>query len=100
MKKFLGFFSGFASTKIRPQEKIDNFAFKNSNIIIEGHFERERIILHEQNLKHRKIILLINFIFAPTFFLIASYQILENYAILINYKSLFQENDFPQLHRF
>ena len=23
-------------TKIRPQEKIDNFAFKNSNIIIEG----------------------------------------------------------------
>ena len=22
--------------KIRPQEKIDNFAFKNSNIIIEG----------------------------------------------------------------
>ena len=24
------------STKIRPQAKIDNFAFKNSNIIIEG----------------------------------------------------------------
>ena len=23
-------------TKIRPQAKIDNFAFKNSNIIIEG----------------------------------------------------------------
>ena len=25
-----------SSTKIRPQAKIDNFAFKNSNIIIEG----------------------------------------------------------------
>ena len=41
-----------------------------------------------------------NFIFAPTFFLIASYQILKNYAILINYKSLFQENDSLQLDRF
>ena len=28
----------FSSTKIRPQAKIDNFAFKNSNIIIEGLF--------------------------------------------------------------
>ena len=35
-------------------------------------FEREKIILHDKNLKHRKIILLINFIFDPTFFLIAS----------------------------
>ena len=25
-----------SATKIRPQAKIDNFAFKNSNIIIEG----------------------------------------------------------------
>ena len=30
---YLGYFS---STKIRSQTKIDNFAFKNSNIIIEG----------------------------------------------------------------
>ena len=28
----------FLSTKIRPQTKIDNFAFKNSNIIIKGLF--------------------------------------------------------------
>ena len=44
-------------------------------ILLKGYFEREKIILHEKNLKHRKIILLINFIFDPTFFLIASYQI-------------------------
>ena len=30
--------TSFSSTKIRPQAKIDNFAFKNSNIIIEGLF--------------------------------------------------------------
>ena len=41
-----------------------------------------------------------NFIFAPTFFLIASYQILKNDAILINYKSLFQEKDSLRLNRF
>ena len=29
-------FKGSSSTNIRPQEKIDNFAFKNSNIINEG----------------------------------------------------------------
>ena len=28
----------FSSTKIRPQAKRDKFAFKNSNIIIEGLF--------------------------------------------------------------
>ena len=47
-----------------------------------------------------KIILLINFIFDPTFFLIASYQIFKNYAILINYKSLFQEKYSLQLNHF
>ena len=51
-------------------------------------------------MKHRKIILLINFIFDPTFFLIVSYQILKNYAILINHESFFQRKDFPQLHHF
>ena len=29
-------FQGSSSTKIKPQAKIDNFAFKNSNIIIKG----------------------------------------------------------------
>ena len=69
--------------------KADNFAFKNSNIIIS----------HLKNLKHKKIILLINFIFDTTFFLIAYDQILKNYAILINHESFFQRKDFPQLHR-
>ena len=59
-----------------------------------------RINFHEKNLKYRKIILLINFIFAPTFFLIASYQILKNHAILINYKALFQEKDCLQVNHF
>ena len=31
-------FINFNIFKIRPQAKIDNFAFKNSNIIIEGQF--------------------------------------------------------------
>ena len=67
---------------------------------MKGYFEREKIILHEKNLKHRKIILLITFIFDPTFFPIAYYQILQNYANLINHESFFQKKDFPQLHRF
>ena len=68
-------------------------------LLLKGYFEREKINFHEKNLKYRKIILLINFISAPTFFLIASYQILKNYTILINYKSLFQEKDSLQLHQ-
>ena len=44
--------------------------------------------VYEKNLKYGKIILLITFIFTPTFFLIASHQILKSYPILINYKSL------------
>ena len=66
-------------------------------LLLKGYFERVKINFHETNLKYRKIILLINFIFAPTFFLIPSCQILKNYAILINYKSLFQEKDSLQL---
>ena len=60
-------------------------------LLLKGYFGREKINFHKKNFKYRKIILLINFIFAPTFFLIASYQILKNYAISINYKSLFQK---------
>ena len=65
-----------------------------------GYFEREKIILQEKNLKDGKITLLIDFIFDPNFFLIASYQILKNYAILINHESLFQRKHFPQLYCF
>ena len=90
-------------------------------LLLKGEFEREKIIFHEKNLKHKKIILLINrmvcywkigfrvhkmiksnlikrfgsdrFIFAQTYFLIASNQIFKNNAILINHGSFFQEKD-------
>ena len=35
-------FQGSWSTKIKSQAKIDNFAFKNSNIIIEGLFWKRK----------------------------------------------------------
>ena len=41
-------------------------------LLLNGYFGREKINFHEKNLKYRKIILLINFIFAPNLFLIAS----------------------------
>ena len=47
-----------------------------------------------------KMILLIYFIFDPTYFLIASSHILKNDAILINHGSFFKEKDSPQLDRF
>ena len=51
-------------------------------------------------MKHKKIILLINFISVQTYFLITSSQIFKKYAILINHGSFFQRKDFPQLDRF
>ena len=74
-------------TKIRPQAKIDNYAFKNSRIIIEGLIWERKDYFHEKNLKKKK--LLINFIYAQTYFLVASSQSLKNDAILINYGSFF-----------
>ena len=68
-------------------------------LLLKGYFEREKIIFHKKNLKHKKIILLINFIFVPTFFLIASYQILQNDAILISHESFFHEKESSQLYR-
>ena len=69
-------------------------------LLLKGYFEREKIIFHEKNFKQKKIILLMNFIFAPTFFLIASYQILKMYVILINHESFLQKKCSLQLHRF
>ena len=74
--------------------------FLQLKVVDQRKFGREKINFHEKNLKYRKIILLINFIFVPIFFLITSYQILKNYPILINYKSLFQEKDPLQLNYF
>ena len=69
-------------------------------LLLKGQFEREKIIFHEKNLKHSKIILFINFIFASTLFLIAFHQILKNYAIPINHESLYQGKDSLQPNRF
>ena len=63
-------------------------------------FEREKIIFHEKNLKHKKIIWLINFIFVQSYFLIASRQIFKNNAILINHGLFFYEKDSIQLDCF
>ena len=59
-----------------------------------------KIIFNEKNSKHKKIILLINFIFAQTYFLIASSQNFKNDAILINHGSVFEEKDSLQDNRF
>ena len=58
------------------------------------------IIFHEKILKHKKIIFLINFIFAQTYFLIALSQIFKNDAILENHGSFLEEKDSLQLDRF
>ena len=76
------------------------FFYRQAILLLKSYFGREKINFHEKNLKYRKIIILTNFIFTPTFFLIASYQIFKNYAILINYKSLFQEKNSLQLYHF
>ena len=51
-------------------------------------------------MSNQKMILLINFIFVPTFFPIASSQIFENDAILIYLGSFFQAKDSFQLNSF
>ena len=81
-----------------PQEKINNFAFKNSNIIIEGIINwRRDNFTKKKFLKHRKIILSINFISAQTFFHIGSSQISKNDGIRLNHGSSFQAIDSLQL---
>ena len=50
------------------------------------YFKRKKIILQEKNLKHKKRILSINFIFDPTFFLIATYKMLWLYNTNFNWR--------------
>ena len=69
-------------------------------LLLKGSFEREKIIFHEKNLKHEKIILLINFILVQTHLLIASRKIFKNDAILINHGSFFSEKDSLQHDHF
>ena len=62
--------------------------------------DKASVIFHKKNLNHKKIILLKNFIFAQTYFLIASSQIFKNHAILINHRSFFWGKYSLQLDRF
>ena len=56
--------------KIRPQAKIDNFAFKNSNIIIEGLIGKRKDFFPWEKFDMLKNNLFNEFFF-QTFFLIA-----------------------------
>ena len=68
------------------------FKTKNTILYIKKYLRfAGKIISQDKNLKRRKIILLINFIFAQTLFLIALSQILKNDAILINYRLFLQK---------
>ena len=60
--------------KIRPQEKLDNFAFKNSNIIIEGLFWKRKHYFRQKNLKQKNNFIN-KFYFCANFF---SYCFLPN----------------------
>ena len=64
---------------------MDNFAFKNINIIIEGLFWKRKDHFSWKKFETQKN----NVIFVQTYFLIASSQILKNDAILINHGSFF-----------
>ena len=62
--------------KIRPQAKIDNFAFKNSNIIIEGLFWKRKYYFPWKKLEIHKNNFINKFYFCPNFF---SYRFLSNF---------------------
>ena len=68
-------------------------------LLLKSYFEKEKIILQEKNLKHRKISLLINFIFDPTFF----YRFLPNFKKLCDSNKswiIFSEKWFPTTSAF
>ena len=88
------------SRKLDPWQKQIILLSRIAILLLKGYFEREKIIFHEKNLKHRKIMLSINCIFAQTYFLIALSQIFKNNAILINHGLFFQEKDSLQPGRF
>ena len=48
------YFSLGTIAKIKPQEKIDNFVFKNSNIILKDHLRKKRLYSIKKNLKKEK----------------------------------------------
>ena len=57
-----------SSTKIRRQEKIDNFAFKNNNIIIEGLIWKRKDYSSRKKFETWKSNAFNKFYFYPNFF--------------------------------
>ena len=94
------FFSVFSFTKIRPQAIIDNFAFKNSNIIIEGLFWKRKDDLTWKKFEKQKNNFINKFYFWPKFF---SYRFLWNFKKLCDSNKswiIFSEKRFPKTSRF
>ena len=76
--------------KIRPQAKIDNFAFKNSSIIIEGIIWKRKDYFSWKKFETQKDNFINKFYFCPNLFsYIASSQIFKNDTILKNHGSFF-----------
>ena len=87
------------ATKIKPQAKLDNFAFKNSKIIIEGLFWNQKDYFPWKKFETQKNNFINKFYFCPKF----CYRFIPNfkkYAILINNELFFQKKHSPELHRF
>ena len=63
---------------------INNYPFKNNNIIFGSFLEKRKDSISWKILKHPKLIYLTNIIFDKNFFLIISYEIFWNDIILIS----------------
>ena len=86
--------------KIRPQAKIDNFAFKNRNIIIEGPFWKRKDYFTWTKFETQKNNFINKFYFWPNFF---SYRFLPNLKKLCDSNKswiIFSEKRFPTTSPF
>ena len=70
---------GSSFTKIRPQAKIDNFAFKNSNIIIEGRILKRKDSFSWKKFETQKNNFIKKYYFCPNLF---SYRFEPNFKKL------------------
>ena len=69
----------FLNMTIRPQSKIDNFAFKNSNILLKDYFQREKIISMKK-FETQKNNSINEFYFCPNFFSYCFILLRHNYV--------------------
>ena len=87
-------------TKIRPQAKIANFAFKNSNIIIEGLIWKRKDYFSWKKFETQKNNVINQFYFCPNFF---SYRFLPNFKKWCDSNKswiIFSEERFPAISPF